>query len=108
MPTFTSPENQGGYYTQIGQLMSSVSHPIGTYNLPLTTQIDYQGGTAAVYVGYTTPGSGQALSALSALSVWAIQYIIYDGNGNTLSTQWSTNSASFGDIWNLRVGLTYS
>ena len=108
MPTYTSPENQGGYYTQIGQLLSGNSHPVGTYSLPLTTQIDYQSGTAAVYVGYTTPGSGQSLSALSALSVWAIQYILYDGNNNTLSTQWSANSCSFGDVWNLRTSLTYS
>ena len=94
--------NQGGYYTSTGQLISSISHPVGTYVYPLTTMIDYVGGTAAVYVGYATPGSS------TSLAMWAIQFITYDTNGNTLSTQWSTNYASFGDIWANRAALSYS
>lgn len=108
MPTYNNPDNAGGYYTPTGQLMSSVSHPVGTYTYPLTTQIDYQGGTIAVYVGYTMPGTGISLSSLSSLAVWAIQYIQYDGNNNTLSVQWSPNYASFGDVWSSRASLSYS
>lgn len=88
--------------TYNGQLISSVTHPVGTYNFPLTTMIDYNGGTVPVYVGYAIPGSS------TASPLWAIQYITYDGNNNTLSTQWSPNYSSFGDIWTNRAGLTYS
>lgn len=99
MPSFTSPT---GYSPYNDQLTSSVSHPVGTWVYPLTTQIDYQGGTAAIYVGYALPGT------LTTNQGWSIQFITYDGNGNTLSTQWSPLYASFGDTWSLRVGLTYS
>lgn len=105
MPTYTSP---AGYSPYNDQLTSSVSHPVGTYSYPLTTQIDYQGGSAAIYVGYALPGSSKNLTTLSGLPMWAIQYITYDGNGNTLSTQWSSLYASFGDIWNSRTALSYS
>lgn len=96
------PNHQGGYYTNTGQLISSVSHPVGTYVYPLTTMVDYQGGQAAIYVGYAIPGSA------TSLSMWSIQFITYDGNGNTLSTQWSPNYNSFGDIWDNRTLLSYS
>ena len=55
--------------------------PVGQYALP---------GTAT-----TSPG-------------WAIQFITYDTNGNTLSTQWSPLYASFGDTWSTRTTLSYS
>ena len=113
MPSYTSPT---GYSPYNDQLTSSVSHPVGTWSYPITTQIDYQGGSAAVYIGYALPGnsnlpgstSSANMTTLSALSVWAIQYITYDGNGNTLSTQWSPLYASFGDIWSNRTSLIYS
>ncbi len=84
-----------------GQLISSVSHPVATYNHPLQTKIDYNGTSAAVYVGYALPGS-----ATSSQS-WMIQYITYDVNGNTTATQWSPNYAYFGDIWDNRASLSY-
>lgn len=102
MPTYTNPDNQGGYYTPTGQLLSSISHPVGTYNYPLTTIIDYNGTSQPVYVGYAVPGSSQNLPQ------WSIQYITYNGSGATLTTQWSANYASFGDVWNNRVSLAYS
>lgn len=83
-------------------LLSSITHPVGTYNFPLTTLIDYNGGTAAIYVGYALPG------AITSLPLWSIQFITYDGNGNTLSTKWSTNYYSFGDIWDNRSTLSYA
>ena len=88
--------------TYNGQLLSSVSHPVGTYNYPLSTKIDYNGTSQAVYVGYAVPGS------LTSLPLWAIQYITYDGNNNTTSTQWATQYATFGDIWDARASLSYS
>lgn len=102
MPTYNNPNNQGGYYTPTGQLLSSVSHPVGTYSYPLSTQIDYNGTTAPVYVGYAIPGSSVSLAQ------WAIQFITYDGSGNVLTTTWSPNYASFGDVWTLRSSLSYS
>ncbi len=99
MPTLISPT---GYSPYNDQLTSSVSHPVGTWIYPLTTRIDYQGGNAAVYVGYALPGSATSAPA------WSIQYIQYDGNGNTTSTQWSTLYASWGDIWDSRTTLSYS
>ena len=108
MPTYGSPNNQGGYYTQTGQLIQSISHPVAQYYLPLTTQNDNQGGNYVVYSGYTMPGSGQSLTVLSTLAVWAISYTQYDGNNNVISVTWSQNYASWGDIWNSRASLTYS
>lgn len=99
MPNYTSPT---GYSPYNDQLTSSVSHPVGTWIYPLTTQIDYQGGTAAIYVGYALPGTSTSNSG------WAIQFITYDGNGNTLSTTWSPLYAVFGDIWANRAALSYS
>jgi hypothetical protein len=85
-----------------GQLLSSISHPVGTYNFPLSIQQDYVGGNQPIYVGYAIPGS------LISLPLWSIQKITYDGSGNTLSTAWSPNYSSFGDIWNDRAALSYS
>jgi len=99
MPNYTSPT---GYSPYNDQLTSSVSHPVGTWSYPMTTQIDYNGTSAAVYVGYALPGTATTNPG------WAIQYITYDVNGNTLSTQWSPLYASFGDIWSNRTTLSYS
>lgn len=99
MPSFISPT---GYSPYNDQLTSSVSHPVGTWSYPMNTQIDYNGTSAAVYVGYALPGS------VTSAPVWAIQFITYDGNGNTTSTTWSKNYYSFGDIWDNRASLVYS
>lgn len=99
MPNYTSPT---GYSPYNDQLTSSVSHPVGTWSYPMTTKIDYQETSAAVYIGYSLPGSP------TSSPMWAIQFVQYDGNGNTISTTWSSNYSSFGDIWDNRATLSYA
>lgn len=99
MPNYTAPT---GYSPYNDQLVSSISHPVGTWSIPMTTKIDYNGTSAAVYVGYALPGS------LTSNPVWSIQFIQYDVNGNTISTTWSPNFGYFGDIWDNRAILVYS
>ena len=70
--------------------------------VPLTMQIDYVGGTNAVYVGEAAPSTSVNASG------WRIKYITYDANGNTLSVTWSPNYSKFGDIWANRASLVYS
>jgi hypothetical protein len=113
MPNYTSP---AGYSPYNEQLTSSISHPVGTWSYPITTQIDYQGGNVAIYVGYALPnnsnlpGSSSSgnLTSLSTLPVWAIQLITYNGSSQVISTQWSPLYAYFGDVWNNRISLIYS
>jgi hypothetical protein len=76
--------------------------------IQLTTIIDYQGGTNAIYVGETQPSTGISSATLQGQQVWRIKKITYDGNGNATNVQWSPNTNSFGDIWSNRTGLTYS
>ena len=75
-----------------------------TYTIPakLTTLIDYNGTSNAVYVG--TAGVG----AITTDSMWSIEYIQYNGSGNATSVQWSPNYKTFGDIWASRDSLSYS
>ena len=72
--------------------------------VPLSMLIDYNGGTAAVYIGETYIGNG----ALTTLPVWRIKKLTYDSNGNVLTQLFSPAANTFGDIWSSRAGLTYA
>ena len=73
-----------------------------TVSAPLTTLIDYNGTSNAVYVGRAAAG------AITNDSMWQIEYITYNTSGNALTVQWSPNYKTFGDQWSDRDSLTYS
>ncbi len=70
----------------------------------LSMQIDYSGGTAAIYIGETLIGLG----ALTTSPCWRIKKLTYDVNGNVLTVLWSPLANQFGDIWANRSTLTYA
>ena len=76
--------------------------------LPLTSYIDYGGGTSAVYVGETQAASGVSLATLQGRPVWRIRLLTYDGNGNVTNVQFSPNYSTFGDIASNRASITYT
>lgn len=64
---------------------------------PYQQILDYQGGTAVIYIGWATPG------ASTGEAKWKIRRLTYDGNGNTTQIQYMNGSVGFNQIWNNRV-----
>lgn len=67
----------------------------------LTQKIAYTASGFAEYLGFAVPGS----SAASA--VWLIKKLTYSGTSVT-DIQFANGSLAFDQIWNDRVGLSYS
>lgn len=72
----------------------------------MTYELDYVGGTNAIYIGEARPGSSLASA------VWQIKKIAYDANNNITSIKWPENtlgaaSNDYQFIWNSRAGYTY-
>jgi hypothetical protein len=68
----------------------------------LIQEIDYVGGSVAIYIGESVKG------ASIFDTVWRIKKFTYDANNNVLSEQFSPAFSTFGDIWNNRASLTYT
>ena len=65
-------------------------------------ELDYVGGTNAIYIGIATAGS-----ATSAAS-WQIRKLTYDANNNPTSILYAGGSIAFTAIWDNRAALSYS
>ena len=76
---------------------------VPTYFLPTpqTTEIDYNGGTNATYIGTAPPGTAVTAAA------WTISLLTYDSNNNVLSVAYA-NAGTATNIWNNRTSYTYS
>lgn len=85
----------------------SVKNAVGNLNpLPIgkdyLTQIDYVGGTNAIYVGHAMPAT------LTSAASWRIKKIAYDGNNNPTSVKWAGGVKTFSQVWDNRASLSYS
>ena len=67
-----------------------------------TTEMAYDGSGNMIYYGIAQPGTAVG----SAL--WQIRKLDYDGSGNLLDMLYAGGSRSFTNVWNNRVGLSYS
>jgi len=83
------------------QAAYSVAQPIQSRDF-YTTEIDYNGGTNAIYIGQANPGTA------TSAGYWQIKFITYDGNNNPTSITWANGSSNFGFIWNNRASYSYS
>ncbi len=68
---------------------------------------DYDGNNNLIYKGLAKPGSS------TALDVWQIAKLTYDGNDNLLSITWPENangvaSSTYDFTWDDRVTYTYN
>lgn len=68
----------------------------------LQVQIDYNGGTNATYVGYSSP------SALTSAATWRIMKLTYDVNNNVTQVQFADQVNTFIKIWDNRVTYDYT
>ena len=75
---------------------------IQTNQAPYDTQIDYNGGSNATYVGYAAPGTA------TSASTWQIKFITYDGSNNPLTITYANGSGAFSFQWTLRASYSYS
>lgn len=85
----------------IAEAAYSVAQPIQSRDY-YTTEIDYNGGTNATYIGQATPGTATSAAA------WQIKFITYDGNNNPTSITWANASSKFAFIWASRTSYSYS
>ncbi len=67
----------------------------------LQVLLDYDGGTNAIYVGWSTP------SALSSAATWRIIKLTYDGNSNVTAVQFADQVNTFVKIWDNRATYDY-
>ena len=70
---------------------------------PLTRLIDFNGGTAPIYIGEATPGT------VTSVTKWRIQKRVYS-NRKLVSIKWANGSGNFDKEWDERkTGIyTYS
>ena len=69
----------------------------------VTTKIDYDGGTNAIYIGEALPGT------LTSNSKWRIKKLTYDGNNNVTDIKCANGEAlSFTVEFDDRTTYTYS
>lgn len=67
-----------------------------------TTEIDYNGGANATYIGQATPGTATSAAG------WQIKFITYDGNDEPTSITWANASSKFTFVWANRTSYSYS
>lgn len=67
-----------------------------------TTEIDYVGGTNAIYIGQAAAGT------ITSIASWRIKKITYDGNSNPTVIAWAAGVTTFSQIWDNRASLSYS
>ena len=69
----------------------------------VTTKIDYDGGTNAIYIGECMPGTA------TSNTKWRIKKLTYDGNNNVTDIKWANSEAiKFTVEWDLRTGYSYN
>jgi YD repeat-containing protein len=76
-------------------------HPGGTLG-PDILLFDYDGAGNVTYAGIAHPGQ------VSSEEAWQIRKLAYDGAGNVLSVLYADGNKKFDNIWDNRVGYTYS
>ena len=65
-------------------------------------QIDYDGGTNPIYVGFSTPG------AAGTDTTWKIMKLTWDGNDNPTEMQFADQTSAFTKAWDSRAGYDYT
>ena len=65
-------------------------------------EIDYDGGTNAIYIGFAVPGS------LTSETKWAIMKCEYDVSDNFLRSRFAEGSPSFNKEWDERASYDYT
>ena len=64
--------------------------------------VDYDANNNPIYIGTAPQGSAKSAAA------WQIRKLIFDGANNVTDIQYAAGSLLYNQIWNDRVGLTYS
>ena len=79
-------------------------YPININSLEntFTLAVDYDASNNPIYVGYAVSGSAKNAA------VWRIMKITYDVNNNPTDVQWADGDVEFNNIWDNRVGGSYS
>lgn len=102
----TTIQLDGGTANQVLVKQSGTNYDYGwedliTYEPVYTKLIDDESTADTTYLGEALPDS------LEANAVWRIQEIIFDNQGNVDSVRFA-GSGEFTQIWNERLGLTYT
>ncbi len=66
-----------------------------------TIVIEYDGSNNPIYIGKAAKGTAKTEAQ------WQIQKLTYDGT-NPTDIQWANGDDTFINVWNDRVGLSYS
>lgn len=64
--------------------------------------VDYDGGSAPVYVGYAAPGTADSAAA------WMIAKHTYDSSGNVTAVRFAGGAAEYDQVWDDRASLSYA
>ena len=74
--------------------------PVAVSSLAYTMKLEFNVSGNPIYIGFANPPAG------TALPMWAIQKLTWDGD-NPTDIQWANGSASFSFIWNSRGSYNY-
>lgn len=69
---------------------------------PYSKELDYDANGNVIYFGEAIGGTP------TSASFWRIKRLSYDASGNLLSALWAEGSNTFVNVWDNRVGLSYS
>jgi hypothetical protein len=69
--------------------------------VPYSIEVDFVGDTI-IYKGWSNPGK------LTTEPAWRIQKITFVGTDEDVTIRWADGDGEFNNIWDNRLGLTYS
>lgn len=65
-------------------------------------QVDYNGGTNPIYLGFASPGTPTATSR------WQIRKLTFDGNNNVTGWTFPNGDYNLAYVWDNRASYSYS